>query len=154
MSERAAEVAKRTACLGVKFEPSVRSEHQDRRGAEWVLRGEEDAEVVESSYKLCTSGTTNGAVPFLGLTRSNKNNEMGAGDSRICRPEIKTVNVCLGGRRRWGRPRAARQCNLWIRHLPIPLPLGGFSSQLRIRYMWIGEEGEERGDGPELFLLR
>lgn len=50
--------------LGVKFKPSVRSEHQDRRGAEWVLRGEEDAEVVESSFKLCTSGTTNGAVPF------------------------------------------------------------------------------------------
>lgn len=100
MSERVAKIAKWRACLVVEFEPPVRSEHQDRWGAEWVFRGEEDAEVVESSFKLCTSGTTNSAVPFLGFTRLNKNNDMGARDSRICRPEIKPVNVCLRGRRR------------------------------------------------------
>ena len=130
VSERAVEIAKRRACLSVEFEPSIRSEHQDRWGAEWVLRGEENSEMVMSSFKLRTGGTTNGAVPFLGFTRLNKNNEMGGRGSRICRPGIKSVNVCLGGWRRWSRPRAAQQCNPWIRHLPVPSPLGGFSSQL------------------------
>ena len=55
------------ACLSVEFEPSVGGEHQDRRRAEWVFRGEQDAEMVESSLKLRTGRTADGAVPFLGF---------------------------------------------------------------------------------------
>lgn len=55
------------ACLGVEFKPSVRGEHQDGRRTERVFRGEEDAEMVESSLEFCAGRTTDGTVPFLGI---------------------------------------------------------------------------------------
>lgn len=40
MSEWVAAIGDEEACLGIEFKPSVGSEHQDGRGAEWVFRGE------------------------------------------------------------------------------------------------------------------
>jgi hypothetical protein len=55
--------------------------------------------MVESSLKLSAGRTTDGAVPFLGFAYERHTGERARRrcDSRICRPEIKGVNVCRGG---------------------------------------------------------
>jgi hypothetical protein len=40
VSEFVAAIGNEKACLGVELKSSVRSEHQNGRGTEWVFRGE------------------------------------------------------------------------------------------------------------------